>query len=441
MTERIQVELAPDGGGMRALEVRPVKREESSTSRYVLGDLLHAGTSAVFRAHHRHMDREVVVKRYAGLTMDDADARHRLARVGALCHPNTARILDVGGAGGSVFVVREYFEGKTLACHLQAGLRLEGKALASLATQLLKSLGEAHARGLAHGSLCPEHILVAGSEDEAYFELLDYESAALGLPLSAHAMAYAPPGVAPSALADLQALAMVLRSASTGLTPAWSGRTWPAGGAPTAEVLERVLHGELADAAAFEAAFRAACGGPAPRSPDPLLSFGHYELLAEQPPMLWVFSDGPSTSWSTLAEVWNELEPTYEVVRLDAVARARALEDLRTGRSNPPWLVVFSDLHVLLGDPLLECLQQTGEVGRVLVSTHPNYDLLEATVNGCGLDRQVCLPAEPDVIVTAVQRSMAVIQKRREHYDELRRRVRLERAQVQALVRSLAETG
>jgi hypothetical protein len=83
--------------------------------------------------------------------------------------------------------------------------------------------------------------------------------------------------------------------------------------------------------------------------------------------------------------------------------------------------VLFGDLDVILENPTLGALGQSGELSRVLLSTHSNPEMLRRSINFCGLDQSLCLPASVDEILGGVIRMIDRAHAIRTHYDQLRR--------------------
>src|SRR5687767_15005310 len=115
------------------------------------------------------LDREVVVKTLlphraesAALVAQFVDGAALGSR---LDHPNIARVLDYGELAGRHFVAVEHVAGPTLRRLLDrlaaAGRRLPfGAALRTLVSAC-HGLQHAHERGVVHGDLCPEHVVIS----------------------------------------------------------------------------------------------------------------------------------------------------------------------------------------------------------------------------------------------------------------------------------------
>jgi serine/threonine protein kinase len=92
-----------------------------------------------------------------------------------LAHPNTIQFYDFGQLDdGSMVIVMEYIEGRTLAEELRSG-PLPLARIDALMSQICGSLAEAHAHGIVHRDLKPQNVLLttrAGRDD--FVKLVDF---------------------------------------------------------------------------------------------------------------------------------------------------------------------------------------------------------------------------------------------------------------------------
>jgi serine/threonine-protein kinase len=92
-----------------------------------------------------------------------------------LAHPNTIQFYDFGQLDdGTMVIVMEYIEGRTLAEALRSG-PLPLARIDALMTQICGSLAEAHAHGIVHRDLKPQNVLLttrAGRED--FVKVVDF---------------------------------------------------------------------------------------------------------------------------------------------------------------------------------------------------------------------------------------------------------------------------
>lgn len=127
------------------------------------------------------MGRDVAIKLLQPKISGDDTAQERFRRearhASTLHHPHTITLHDYGQDDeGAFYIVMELLEGTVLgkAIFKGGGLQL-GRAL-RIGSQVLKSLGDAHRKGLVHRDLKPENIFllsdVLGEQD--YVKVLDF---------------------------------------------------------------------------------------------------------------------------------------------------------------------------------------------------------------------------------------------------------------------------
>ncbi len=135
----------------------------------------------VYEAEQLSMDgRRVAVKMLQEAIGDDHRALGRLRREAKLLcelrHPNTLRVIDFGELdSGALFLVTELLEGEALSTLLDREGRLEPMRAIRIVDQVLRSLGEAHAKGIVHRDVKPDNVYqheVHGEPD--FVKLIDF---------------------------------------------------------------------------------------------------------------------------------------------------------------------------------------------------------------------------------------------------------------------------
>jgi serine/threonine-protein kinase len=152
--------------------------------RFTLVERLGDGASgSVYRATQapRHLD--VAVKILRADRAVDADARARFLReaqtMSRLSSPHTVRVLDFGEAEhGELFIAMERLVGESLAERLRRRGRFDVDATFDVIRQALRSLAEAHAKGVIHRDLKPANLFFAsaasGDPAEEVVKVLDF---------------------------------------------------------------------------------------------------------------------------------------------------------------------------------------------------------------------------------------------------------------------------
>jgi serine/threonine-protein kinase len=150
--------------------------------RYVIQERIGAGAmGAVYRAQQVGLGRPValkVLKRQQSCSPDVIARFEREAKaMSALVHPNTVRVYDFGlTPEGLLFLAMELLEGELATTRLgRVGPATMTEAL-TWVRQVLRSLGEAHAKGIIHRDVKPDNIFLARMEGvaEPVAKVLDF---------------------------------------------------------------------------------------------------------------------------------------------------------------------------------------------------------------------------------------------------------------------------
>jgi len=140
--------------------------------RYRILERIGAGAmGAVYRAEQVGLQRPVALKvlKKQGDTSADVAARfEREARaMSALAHPNTVRVYDFGSTEhGLLFLAMELLEGQLATDRLGGSEELPASDAIVWTQQVLRSIGEAHAKGIVHRDIKPDNIFLARVEGE-----------------------------------------------------------------------------------------------------------------------------------------------------------------------------------------------------------------------------------------------------------------------------------
>lgn len=143
------------------------------------------GFGEVYQALHTGTQEPVALKLMRAELQDQKGAVQRFtaeARTSAaLRHPNTVRVFDFGTTPeGDLYLAMELLQGQALEDLLLANGRLEPGRAVRIAIQVLRSLHEAHNRGLVHRDLKPDNIFLCDIEGEHDFvKVIDFGIAKL----------------------------------------------------------------------------------------------------------------------------------------------------------------------------------------------------------------------------------------------------------------------
>jgi len=163
---------------MEASESSPRATTLSGTiaGRFVIVKLLGAGgMGQVYQAQDTKLKRVVAIKRMSPTLQQSDHDRRRFLReaqqASALNHPNVAGIYDVIEEGGETFLVMEFVEGTPLRTTMQGHKSLSNEDFFRIAAQGLEGLSAAHEKGILHGDIKPENIMIT---PEGRVKVLDF---------------------------------------------------------------------------------------------------------------------------------------------------------------------------------------------------------------------------------------------------------------------------
>jgi serine/threonine protein kinase len=145
-------------------------------NRYRLRSRIGAGGMAeVFLARDLFLEREVAIKVLHASLFSDAGACERFRREGVALASVRSRhvleILDIGTAGGEMFLVLQYVPGRNAAQLVgeQGALPLERGA--HLVTQVLDGLAALHEQRLVHRDVNPANVIVGWDDHVVLIDL------------------------------------------------------------------------------------------------------------------------------------------------------------------------------------------------------------------------------------------------------------------------------
>jgi serine/threonine protein kinase len=157
---------------------------DAIAGRYRVEKLLGATSFGyVVVARHVYLRERVRLKILAPMTDAQQKAQRRSLTmahlVATLRGRHVARIVDTGFTEqGLPFIATEHHEGPTLADELSRRGRLSAPEAVRWVLEACEALAEAHAAGIVHGSLKPQNLLLASTEDTTHrgLHVLDFGS-------------------------------------------------------------------------------------------------------------------------------------------------------------------------------------------------------------------------------------------------------------------------
>jgi serine/threonine-protein kinase len=138
------------------------------------------GMGAVYRARHILLGDRVAIKVLPPEVRTNAEWLRRFRREGQAArrfrHPNSVTVYDLRtAADGTIYMVMEFVEGRTLADELKTRGRFTAVQAFELLTPIMSVLDTAHSMGVVHRDLKPENIMVGTPAEggEPVMKLLD----------------------------------------------------------------------------------------------------------------------------------------------------------------------------------------------------------------------------------------------------------------------------
>ncbi len=148
--------------------------------KYRIDSLLReSDLGPIYRGWHVLMDKAVTIKILAtALAVDQRFVKRFLVEAKTASQANHANILNVTDFGtdahGISYTVYEGAEGETLSTSLGRNGALSVSQSLNITAEAAAGLAAAHAKGLFHGSLSPEKILVAKEEETEAVKIFDF---------------------------------------------------------------------------------------------------------------------------------------------------------------------------------------------------------------------------------------------------------------------------
>ncbi len=145
----------------------------------ILSRVGKGGMGSVYRAYHRHLDRQVAIKILRGQLARNPSAVQRFRQearsLSLLSHPNIVHCYAFGIHAEHCFLAMDFVDGTTLKDEVAERGPLSEERFFKIFHQALSALAHAHANGIIHRDLKPDNImLVKENNDRDIVKLVDF---------------------------------------------------------------------------------------------------------------------------------------------------------------------------------------------------------------------------------------------------------------------------
>ena len=149
--------------------------------RYRITGLIgRGGMGSVYKAEHVGIGRTVALKllhpSLAGISEISKRFEREALAVGRIEHPNCVDVSDFGKLeDGSLYLVMEYLEGKSVGDLLAAHRRIPALRALHIMRHVLRGLSHAHEAEIIHRDMKPENIIIVEQDgDPDFAKILDF---------------------------------------------------------------------------------------------------------------------------------------------------------------------------------------------------------------------------------------------------------------------------
>lgn len=133
--------------------------------RYEVQEIIGVGgMSVVYKAYDNIDDRVVAVKILKEEFLNNEEFKRRFKNeskvIVLLSHPNIVKVYDVNFGEKLQYIVMEYIDGITLKEYINKQGAISWNDALYFTTQILKALQYAHDKGVVHGNITPQNVLL-----------------------------------------------------------------------------------------------------------------------------------------------------------------------------------------------------------------------------------------------------------------------------------------
>ena len=148
-----------------------------NTDYKVIRTLISATDSRVYLARHRVTEQLRCIKKFETVGLTPEERQHLIEDIEMskeINHPNVARIFEYYLDSKRVYVITEFFEGGELFDYIQECSQLCESEAAYFLKQILTAVCYLHQKGIMHGDVKPENIVLDSKNPRATIKLISF---------------------------------------------------------------------------------------------------------------------------------------------------------------------------------------------------------------------------------------------------------------------------
>lgn len=142
-------------------------QEQLKDTYDIIGQIGEGGGGSVYKAYHRRLQKEVVIKKMHMKSGNELKNRQEADILKNLRHSYLPQVLDFIEAGNEVYTVMDYIPGESFQQLLDKKVRFSRNKIIKYAKQLCEALSYLHGQAIPvlHGDIKPANIMLTPSDD------------------------------------------------------------------------------------------------------------------------------------------------------------------------------------------------------------------------------------------------------------------------------------
>lgn len=155
----------------------------------IIEEIGSGGGGTVYKARHKRLDKEVVIKKVHSDIKDIIDCSAEANILKKLRHSYLPQVFDIFTIGGNVYTVMDFIPGKSFQTLLNENKRFPQKKVIKWATQICEALVYLHKQNppIIHSDIKPDNIMLTPNDDIC---LIDFNISSVFTGKGAHTVGY-----------------------------------------------------------------------------------------------------------------------------------------------------------------------------------------------------------------------------------------------------------